>query len=106
MFLDCPEVFASDIAKVTFAMSFLTGTALGQFDNFILHPELPAPHMSDYNAFTSILQCSYRLYDPVAEAECFLENLEMKSQHHAVKYVNDFSRHAAIVGWNPALLQA
>ena len=105
VFRDRPEAFASDIAKVTYAMSFLRDSALGQFENSILHPDIPSPNTATYRAFTSALQRAHGPHDPIADAERSLTRLEMKDNHHSVRYLTDFSRHAALLDWNESALR-
>ena len=100
------SLFTSDRAKVTYALSYLSGTAQQWFEaDIISPPTLDADHyMNDYPSFVNELKLNFGPFDPKADAETAIENLVMKDNHHIAKYVVDFYRLAAEVGWDDKAL--
>jgi hypothetical protein len=88
-FEDQPTSFPSKRSKVTYALSYVSGTALQWFEPAILEPPtLTADHfMNDYGLFVDELKLNFGPYDPEADAEAAIENLFMKDSQHIVKYI-------------------
>jgi len=89
--------FDTDIAKINFAMTYLTGVAqdwfevgLNQEDQGILQDRL-----SDWNLFVNKLRRHFGLSDPVSEAANMLDNLCMKSSDKISTYNVDFMCYAS-----------
>ena len=89
-FRNCPDAFSTDSAKVTFALSYLKGTALDWFEPLLTSGLNPA-WLDDYSDFVSELRKNFRLHDPKGEAEADLENLRMCDNQRIVKYLVDFN---------------
>ena len=72
-FADRPSAFATDRAKVNYAMSYLKGVALAWFEPYYLEvatPRVPPPlFMTDYEAFCEELKTNFGPLDPVGDAE-------------------------------------
>ena len=86
-----PVQFDTDIAKINFAMTYLTGVAqnwfevsLNQEDQSILQDWL-----SDWNLFVDKLCRHFGLSDPVGEAANMLDNLRMKPGNKISTYNMD-----------------
>jgi hypothetical protein len=73
-------VFSSGSAKVTYALSYLKGTALDWFEPALLEADpIDEPiWLSNYEEFVSELKVNFGPYDPEGEAETELENLQMR----------------------------
>jgi hypothetical protein len=106
-FQDRPAVFSNHRAKVNFALSYLSGTALAWFEpNLLPRPFEVSPRWLDnYFYFTQELRQHFGPYDAEAEAERGLENLVMRQNHHISKYVVEFYSLAAEVKWDDASLR-
>ena len=102
-FADRPSAFATDRAKVNYAMSHLKGVALAWFEPYYLEvatPGVPPPlFMTDYEAFCEELKTNFGPSDPVGDAESKLRTLLMKSDQRIAKYVVNFNRLATQVLW-------
>jgi Domain of unknown function (DUF4939) len=68
-FHDRPDTFASDEAKVTFALSYLKGTALDYFKPALMDLDKNPVWSTDYSEFTSELRTNFRPFNPKADAE-------------------------------------
>ena len=75
-FRNRPDAFSTDSAKVTFALSYLKGTALNWFEP-LLTSSLNLAWLDDYSNFISELRKNFRPHDPEGEAEANLENLHI-----------------------------
>ncbi|CDO75868.1 hypothetical protein BN946_scf184672.g1, partial [Trametes cinnabarina] len=66
-----PRTFNSDEKKVTYALSYLKGTALQWFEPYLLEgdSETPPVFMSDYQAFQDELRVNFGPYDISGDAE-------------------------------------
>ena len=90
-----------DIAKINFAMTYLTRVAqdwfevsLNQEDQGILQDWL-----SNWNLFVDELCQHFGLSDPVDEAANMLDNLHMKSSNKFSTYNVDFIHYTSQLGW-------
>jgi len=90
-----------DIAKINFAMIYLTGVAqdwfevgLNQEDQSILQDWL-----SNWNLFVNKLCQHFGLLDPIGEAANMLDNLCMKPGNMISTYNVDFIYYASQLGW-------
>ena len=102
-FCNCPDTFTSDSDKVTFALSYLKGTALDWFEPSLTSGESP-PWLDDYSDFVGELKNNFGPHDPKGEAKADLENLKMRNNQRIMKYLVDFNRLAAHVQWGDAAL--
>ena len=89
-FRNRPDAFSTDSAKVTFALSYLKGTALNWFEPLLTSSLNPA-WLDDYSDFVSELRKNFGPHDPKGEAEANLENLRMHDNQHIVKYLVNFN---------------
>ena len=92
--------FDTDIAKINFAITYLTGVAqdwfeigLNQEDQNILQDWL-----SDWNLFVDKLHRHFGLLDPVGEVANMLDNLRMKPGNKISTYNVDFMCYVSQLG--------
>ena len=92
-----PVQLDTDIVKINFAMTYLTGIAqdwfevgLNQEDQGILQDWL-----SDWNLFVDELHRHFGLLDPIGEAANMLDNLRMKPGDKISTYNVDFIHYAS-----------
>src|SRR6266481_4327015 len=105
-FHDRANAFASDRAKVAYALSFLMGPALGWFKPMLFNQEEEPPWLSDWPLFWNELSANFRSFDPVGEAEAEIEGLSMPENSWATLYFIEFNHLAARLQWgDSALLQ-
>src|ERR1700735_5093066 len=97
--------YADDEAKVTFALSYLHGTALEYFEPSILDSEDAPAWMDHWPAFVRTLRTQFGPIDPTADAEDGIDNLKMRENQRIVKYNVDFNRLAIQTGWNDSVLR-
>ena len=95
-----------DIAKINFAMTYLTRVAqdwfevgLNQEDQGILQDWL-----SDWNLFVDELRQHFGLSDPIGEAANMLDNLRMKPSNKISTYNVDFMCYTSQLGWGNSVL--
>ena len=95
-----------DIARINFAMTYLTGVAqdwfevgLNQEDQGILQNWL-----SDWNLFVNKLHQHFGLLDLVSEAANILDNLHIKPSDKISIYNVDFMCYASQLGWENSVL--
>ena len=103
-FRNHPDAFSTDSAKVTFALSYLKGTALDWFKPLLTSGLNPA-WLDGYSDFISELRKNFRPHNPEGGAEADLENLCMCNNQHIVKYLIDFNRLTTRVQWGEAALR-
>ena len=96
-----PVQFDTDIVKINFVMTYLTGVAqdwfevgLNQEDQGILQDWL-----SNWNLFVDELHRHFGLSDPVSKAANILDNLCMKPSDKISTYNVDFMCYASQLGW-------
>ena len=101
-----PAQFDTDIAKINFAMTYLTGVAqdwfevgLNQEDQGILQDWL-----SDWNLFVDKLRRHFGLSDPIGKVANMLDNLRMKPGDKISTYNVDFMCYASQLGWRNSVL--
>ena len=92
--------FDTDIVKINFAMTYLTGVAqdwfevgLNQEDQSILQDWL-----SNWNLFVDELRRHFGLLDPIGEVANMLDNLRMKLGNKISTYNMNFMRCASQLG--------
>ena len=102
-FRNHPDAFTSNSDKVTFALSYLKGTALDWFKPSLTSGE-SLPWLDDYSDFVGELKNNFRPHDPEGEAKANLENLKMHDNQCIMKYLVDFNHLAAHVQWGDAAL--
>jgi len=96
-----PNDFANDQIKITYAVSWLKGTALRWYEPTL---DLPDDDLPDYAthwpAFVEALKATFGEPDPASAATTKLDNLTMKDHHHIGRYNVDFNEYAAKSGYN------
>jgi hypothetical protein len=97
--------YSDDEPKVTFALSYLRGTALEYFEPAILDPDEIPPWIDDWPAFLRVLRTQFGPLDPTADAEDGIDNLRMQEDERILKYNVDFNRLAIQTGWNDGVLR-
>ena len=102
-----PRTFDSDERKVTYALSYLKGTALQWFEPYLLegYSEEPPLFLYSYEAFQDELRINFGPYDATGAAEHDLENLRMTEGQRIAKYITQFNRLATQVRWGTAALR-
>ncbi|KAF5372100.1 hypothetical protein D9758_004920 [Tetrapyrgos nigripes] len=97
-----PKAYTTDAAKISFTLSYLSGTALEFFELEILNPdpEEPAPWTLDFGIFVKELKDNFGVFDEVGDAEDQLEALFMKDSDQATKYCAKFQQLASQVAWD------
>lgn len=99
------SAYSEDDTKVTFALSYLRGTALEYFEPSILNSDEIPEWMDNWSAFVRTLRKQFGPIDPTAEAEDGIDNLKMQDNQHIVKYNVEFNRLAIRSGWNNNVLR-
>jgi hypothetical protein len=97
--------YDEDEAKVTFALSFLRGTALEFFEPSLLSPDDVPDWLEDWSVFVNTLRTNFGPLDPTADAEDSLDNLKMRENQRILKYNVDFTRLAIQTGWTDGVLR-
>jgi len=97
--------YSDDEPKVTFALSYLRGTALEYFEPSILDSEEIPPWIADWSAFIRVLRTQFGPIDPTADAEYGIDSLKMQDNQHIVKYNVEFTRLAIQTGWDDSVLR-
>ncbi|KAL7278121.1 hypothetical protein ACG7TL_008092 [Trametes sanguinea] len=102
-----PRTFDSEEKKVTYAISFLKGTALQWFEPYLLEgvSDNPPLFMYSYEAFQDELRVNFGPYDASGAAEHELMNLRMGENQRIAKYITQFTRLATQVRWGNAPLR-
>src|SRR6266481_6300842 len=103
-FKECTDAFSADEAKVTYALSFLMGSAMDCFEPYLHDPDNPPPWLSHYDLFCEELESNFGSFDPEGEAEAELEVLQMPENDHATKYFVEFNRLSSWIKWGEAAL--
>jgi hypothetical protein len=105
-FDDRPSSYPTEQSKVTFALSYLSGTALSWFEPALSRPTwaVPPPWMTSWNLFMKELERNFGPYDAEGDAEAALENLVMRDNHHVNKYIVEFYRLASEIHWDDKAL--
>jgi Retrotransposon gag protein len=105
-FRDRPSAFRTGSAKIQYAISYLSSSALQYFEPAILSEVTPEPvWLRDWDTFKDELQMNFGPYDNAAQAEIELEKIVMKEHHKAARYFIAFSRASTRTQWNDAALQ-
>lgn len=102
-----PRTFDSDEKRVTYALSYLKGTALQWFEPYLLEgpSDEPPIFMSDFQAFREELWVNFGPYDASGAAEHELRDLQMANSDHIGAYITEFSRLATQVHWGTSALR-
>ena len=103
-FRNRPDTFTSNSDKVTFALSYLKGTALDWFEPLLTSGKSP-PWLNDYSNFIGELKKNFGPHDPEGKAKANLKNLKMRDNQCITKYLVDFNRLATCVQWGDTALR-
>jgi len=103
-FKECADAFATDDAKVTNTLSFLTGSAMDCFEPCFHDPDNPPPWLSSYNLFHEELESNFGSFNLEGEAEAELEVLWMPENDRATKYFVEFNHLSSQIKWGEAAL--
>ena len=96
-----PHDFDNDQIRITYAVSWLKGTALRWYEPNLTLRERDLPrHARFWEDFEDALQATFGEPDPVTAATTKLDNLTMKDHHHIARYNVDFNEYAALSGYN------
>ena len=90
-FKEHTDAYAADEAKVTYALSFLMGSAMDCFEPYLHDADNPPPWVSSYNLFCEELESNFGSFDLEGEAEAELEVLRMPENDRAMKYFVEFN---------------
>ena len=107
MFRARPRDFAEDQVKITYAVSWLKGTAQRWYEPNLALRERDLPDFALYwDDFEEALKTTFGEPDPVASASYKLDHLVMKENHHINKYNVNFNELATITGYDNRTLHA
>jgi hypothetical protein len=100
--------FPDDESRVTFVLSYLSGTPLDWFQTELSHAisdvgDLPLWFRS-YPEFISELRRLFGPQDPATDAMDALEGLRYRNSTKAARYTVTFNQHASRTGWNDQAL--
>ena len=98
-FQDHANAFSSGRAKVTYALSFLMGPALGWFKPMLFDPALPT-WVNNWDLFHMELETNLGPFDPVREAKAKIEMLVMAEGSHSTTYFIEFNHLAPHIQWD------
>ena len=98
-FQDHTNTFSSGKAKVTYALSFLTGPALGWFEPMLFSLAPPA-WVNNWDLFCTELDANFSPFDLVGEAEAEIETLVMAEGSHSTIYFMEFNHLASCIQWD------
>lgn len=97
--------YSDDESKVTFALSYLRGTALDYFEPALMDSDDLPDWLDDWPSFVRNLRTQFGPHDPTADAEDSIDNLKMRENQRILKYNVDFNRLAVQTGWNDSVLR-
>jgi hypothetical protein len=102
-----PRDFQDDIVKITYAVSWLKGTALRWYEPNLTLDEHQLPQYAlDWDTFEETLKTTFGEPDPVQTATYKLDSLRMQDYHHITKYNVEFNEYATITGFDERALYA
>ena len=100
-----PRDFEEDHVKITYAVSWLTGTAQRWYEPTLALADDELPDFALYwEDFEEALKTTFGKPDPVASASYKLDQLVMKDTHHVNKYNVEFNELATITGYDERAL--
>jgi hypothetical protein len=107
VFRACPDDFDDDEVKITYAVSWLKGTAQRWYEPTLSLDDRDLPQFAlQWDVFEETLKATFGEPDPVNSATQKLDNLRMLDHHHITKYNVDFNEHSAITGFGERALYA
>jgi len=88
-----------------YSLSFLKGTALDYFKLYLTDDPANKPTwLNDYELFVKELLINFGPYDMMADAKVELEQLIMKDNHKATKFLIEFYQLAELLQYNDKAL--
>ena len=96
--------YADDDTKVTFALTYLHGTALDFFEPALSGLDDTPEWLDNWSAFIHTLCSQFGPIDPTADAKDSIDNLKMQDNQCILKYNIDFNRLSIQTGWNDNIL--
>jgi len=105
LFFRGSSTYDDDTNKVTFALSYLRGTALEYFEPFLLDPDDLPIWIDNWSAFLQLLRKQFGPIDPRADAEDGIDNLKMQDNQRIVKYNVEFNKLAIRTHWDDGVLR-
>jgi len=101
-----PVQFNTDIAKINFAMTYLTAVAQDWFEMDLNQEDqsIFQDWLSNWNQFVDELHRHFGLSDSVGEVANMLDNLRMKPSHNISTYNVEFMHYASQLGWGNSVL--
>ncbi|CAA7268135.1 unnamed protein product [Cyclocybe aegerita] len=104
-----PHEFTTEDSKVSFIMSYLSGSPYNWFQSQITAAletgmTQPLPWLSDVALFIQELKQLFGPRDLVADAVNHLENLTFRDSGKATQYTLEFNQYAGHTGWNERAL--
>ena len=85
---DQAQVFQTEQSKVNYSLSFPKGTSLDYFEPYLTDDTANEPAwLNNYELFVEELLINFSPYDMMADAEVELEQLIMKDNHKATKFL-------------------
>src|SRR5271154_158113 len=97
--------YSDDESKVTFALSYLRGTALDYFEPALMDSDDVPEWLDDWSMFVRNLRTQFGPHDPTADGEDSIDNLKMRENQRILKYNVEFNRLAVQTGWNDSVLR-
>src|SRR6266481_5877351 len=104
-FKERADAFSTDDAKVTYALSFLTGSVMDCFKPYLHDANNPPLWLSSYDLFCKELESNFGLFNPEGEAEAEIEVLWMPENDRATIYFVEFNRLSSWIKWGEAALR-
>jgi len=102
-----PDDFDDDEVKITYAVSWLKGTAQRWYEPTLALEDDQLPDFAlRWDAFEDALKTTFGEPDPVNSATHRLDNLRMLDHHHITKYNVEFNEYSTITGFDERALFA
>ena len=102
-----PHDFADDQVKITYAVSWLKGTAQRWYEPTLeLHEDDLPDFAIFWDDFEEAMKTTFGEPDPISAASYKLDHLAMKDSHHVTKYNVDFNKLATLTGFDERALYA
>ena len=98
LYFHSSSMYDDDSDKVTFALSYLRGTALEYFEPSILTLDNIPDWLDDWSIFIHTLRTQFGPVDPTTDAKDALDSLRMHENQHILKYNVYFNRFAVQTG--------
>ena len=102
VFSERPNYFSTEERKISYTLSFLSGSAKEWFEPDLIDPDPidPPAWMFNYAALVDELVDNFSAYDLEGDAEDSLGELQMQDSDQVHKYIIQFNSLAANVNWD------